>query len=316
MEDYTILRQQSPLPAAIPRFSQPGFFFNDADHVCQQSTRPFYVITALNQTTGQADARCTFFVEPDRAISPAAAPFGSVEFVQTLPDSVLSSFIDALTSEARSTGVPALRLVNYPHCYAPEQAHRLTEQLDQRNFRVAAAEPTFYLPVTHEAFEDTIDASERRRLQKCRRAGFTVSQWHRPDVDTVTAFLVETRQQQGYKLLLPPDRLRNLLHTFPTKFAVFVVNDGPVTAALTVTVRVRDDILYNFLPASDPAYHAYSPMVLLTDGLFGYCQQQQIRLLDLGTSLNGNRQPKHSLMRFKRNLGALESPKLIFEKVF
>ncbi len=83
-----------------------------------------------------------------------------------------------------------------------------------------------------------------------------------------------------------------------------------------MTVRVRDDILYTFLPASNPAYHAYSPLVLLMDGLFEYCQQQQIRLLDLGVSLDGNHQPKPSLLRFKRNLGALESPKVCFEKRF
>lgn len=315
MRDYTILRQRSPLPAAIPRFSQPGFFFNDADYLSEH-TGLFCVITALNQATGQADARCTFFIESNRAVSPAAAPFGSVEFVPTLPDSVLNSLIDALVDEARATGAPRLRLVNYPHCYAPEQALRLTNQLLQRGFRVVADNQNFFLPVIHEAFENTIDASERRRLQKCRRAGFQFTQWDSPDLDAVTSFLVRTRQQRGYALTLSTERLRCLIQTFPNQFPVFVVNDGPIIAALTVAVRVRDDILYNFLPASDPDYHAHSPMVLLTDGLFGYCQQGQIRLLDLGVSLDGNHQPKPSLMRFKRNLGALESPKLIFEMVF
>ena len=314
-DDYTILRQRSPLAAGIPPFSQPGFFFNNADHLCQQSTRPFCVITALNQTTQQADARCTFFVAPDRAVSPAAAPFGSVEFSQTLPDDVLNNLIDALVDEARSTGAPFLRLVNYPHCYAPEQAHRLTEQLLRRRFRVVADNQTFFLPVAVDAFEKRINTSERRRLRKSQRAGFQFVHWCCPDVDAVTSFLVRTRQKQGYKLTLPPEQLSRLIRTFPNQFSVFVVKDGSALAALAVTVRVRDDILYNFLPASNPDYHAYSPMVLLTNGLFTYCQQQQIRLLDLGLSLDGDHQPKPSLMRFKRNLGAQESPKLVFEKV-
>ena len=315
-DDYTIIRQRNPPAALIPPFSQPGFFFNNADHLSQQSTRPFCVITALNQTTQQADARCTFFVEPDRAVSPAAAPFGSVEFIQILPDDVLSNLIDALVDEARSTGAPLLRLVNYPHCYAPEQAHRLTQQLLRRDFRVVTADQSFFLPVAADAFENRINTSERRRLQKSRRAGFQVEHWCCPDVDTVTSFLVESRRQQGYKLTLPPEQLSRLLTQFPDQFPVFIVKDGSALAALAVTVRVRNDILYNFLPASNPAYHAHSPMVLLTDGLFTYCQQQQIRLLDLGLSLDGDHQPKLSLMRFKRNLGAQESPKLVFEKVF
>jgi hypothetical protein len=141
------------------------------------------------------------------------------------------------------------------------------------------------------------------------------SSTHR-NVEAVTAFLVSTRQQQGYALTLPPDRLGQLLRTFPDQFPVFVVSDGATLAALTVAVRVRADILYSFLPASSTDYHTYSPMVLLTDGLVSYCQAQHIRMLDLGVSLDGDRQPKPSLIRFKRNLGAQESPKLVFEKRF
>ncbi len=316
MRDYTILRQRSPLAGAIPPFSEASFFFNNAGHICQQSTRPFCVITALNQATGQADARCAFFIESDHALSPVAAPFGSVEFISTLPDAVLSNLIDALTDEARATGVPILRLVNYPHCYAPQQAHRLTERLLQLGFRVTAADQTYFLPINTDSFEKTIVSSERQRLRKCQRAGFRFVHWRCPDIDAVTSFLVRTREQRGYNLTLPPDRLTNLIRAFPKQFAVFVVNDGSALIALAVTVRVRDDILYNFLPASDPGYRAHSPMVLLTDGLYDYCQQQKIRLLDLGVSLDGDHEPKPSLVRFKRNLGAQESPKLTFEKIF
>lgn len=95
---------------------------------------------------------------------------------------------------------------------------------------------------------------------------------------------------------------------------VFTVRDGAQLAALTVAVRVRSDILYNFLPASPLAYRPFSPMVMLLDEVVAYCRRQNIRVLDLGTSLDGDHQPKASLMRFKRNLGAQESPKLIFEK--
>lgn len=316
MSTHHIVRR-SDLQAAVEQpFFQDGFFFNTPDHLNQQSTGGAHTVTALNRMTHQTEARCTFFVQSGRAISPAAAPFGSVEFIQTLPDAVLGDLIDALVDEARETRAPTLRLVNYPHCYAPEQAHRLTEQLLRRGFRITAADQNFFLPIGSDAFEATIDASERRRLRKCRRAGFRVEHGCCSDLDAVMSFLVRTRQQQGYQLTLPSDCLRHLIQTFPDQFLVFRVLDGSAIAALTVAVRVRDDILYNFLPASDPAYHAYSPMVLLTDGLFAYCQKRQIRLLDLGMSLDENHQPKPSLMRFKRNLGAQESPKLTFEKIF
>ncbi|WP_080238580.1 GNAT family N-acetyltransferase [Spirosoma rigui] len=315
MPYHIALHTDLPLSDALP-FSPNGFFFNTPEHVHQQSAGGAHTVVAVNTLTNRVEARCSFFVDGDQARSPAAAPFGSVEFVETLPEPVLDTVLDALLAAVVATGVSVFRLVNYPHCYAPPQAKRLTAQLLNRGFTVVSANQNAFLPITSDLFETIIDASERRRLQKCRRAGFRFDHWQQPDLDAVTSFLISTRQRQGYALTLPPDRLRRLLQTFPDEFPVFVVRAGTAIAALTIAVRVRSDILYSFLPASSPAYHTYSPMVLLTDGLVGYCQAQHIQLLDLGVSLDGDYQPKPSLVRFKQNLGAQECPKLTFEKRF
>lgn len=312
---YTIRQQQNPPLTAIPPFCRPGFFFNEGPHLYQQGNGAFHLITAYNQRTQQTEARCAVFVKPEVAVSPGAAPFGSVEFTETLPDSVLDELLSVLTNEVRATGAPTLRLINYPRCYAPAQTDRLTDSLMSQGFRLIETNPSFFLPVEADPFEANLHASERQRLRKCRRAGFRFQHEPSPDVKTVVDFLRTTRQQQGYALTLSPDRLTKLLTRFPGQFPVFSVMDGATTAALTIAVRVREDILYNFLPASHPDYCRFSPMVLLTDGLYAYCQQEGIRLLDLGVSLDANRQPKPSLMRFKQNLGAQSSPKMIFEKV-
>ncbi len=250
------------------------------------------------------------------AVSPVAAPFGSVEFAEHLPDPVLSRFLHKLVEIARSLGLNALRLVNYPHHYAPVQAERLTRQLRQNGFRLTHAYQNHALRIGSDAFIQTIHASERRRLRKCHRAGFVTQQWLMPDIGAVIRFIAETRQQQGYQLTIEPERLAGLLRQFPGDFPVFAVHDGSALAALTVAVRVRADILYNFLPASSPASRTFSPAVLLTECLYVYCQQHSIRLLDLGVSLDNDRQFKPTLARFKERLGATPSEKLVFERVF
>jgi len=312
---HRILLQRNPQPADIPLFCQPGFFFNEGDHLRQQGDGRFYLLTALNQTTQQAEARCAFFIQPDGAFSPGAAPFGSIEFAETLSDSVLNEFLGSLTEAVRFAGALTLRITNYPHCYAPQQAGRLTTKLVEHSFRLIESNPNFSLPITDHGFENNLAAAERRRLRKCRENKFQFMHWQDPAIDKVVDFLRETRQQQNYPLTLSPSYLADLLAEFPDQFPVFVVTDGPNMAALTVAIRVRNDILYTFLPASHPDYRAFSPMVMLTDGLFTHCQQQGIHLLDLGVSLGENHCPKPSLMRFKRNLGAQEMPKLVFEKV-
>ncbi|GAB4056227.1 GNAT family N-acetyltransferase [Spirosoma litoris] len=313
---YRILVQQNPSPLDVPLFYQDGFLFNETAHLWQQNGGQFYLVLAINLATKLVEARCAFFIQGNEAISPAAAPFGSIEFVEALPESVLNEFLNALIEVVRSVDVATLRLVNYPNCYAPEQACLLMNRLIKHGFYLREINPTSFLAIADIPFDRTIIPAERRRLRKCREAGFQFMHWKEPNLHEVLDFLLDTHAQKGYSLTLPPNRLIKLVQGFPEQFAVFVVRNRTELAALTIAVRVRQDILYNFLPASHPDYQAFSPMVMLIDGLVTYCQKQQIRLLDLGVSLDEQRQPKPSLLRFKRNLGAQESPKLIFEKQF
>ena len=314
MANYAFLLQHNPQPDTIPTFCQPGFLFNEAQHLNQQSGGEFYLLSALQSETKQAEARCALFISPTQALSPIAAPFGSIEFTATLPDAALDQFIRVLIDAARQAGAIHLRLVNYPHCYAPRQADRLIQALLTHGFTLAERNQTFFLPVDSRPFENSIVPAEQRRLRKCRKANFTFAHWQTPVLTEVVDFIQNTRQQQGYPVTICADRLTGLLREFPDQFVVFSVHNGPQLIALTIAVRVRHDILYNFMPASDPAYNSFSPMVLLLDGIYGYCQQQGIQLFDLGIALDSNRQPKPGLMRFKRNLGAQESPKFVFGK--
>lgn len=313
---YQIQTHYSSRVRAIPTFSEPGFFFNEETQLRQQDSGSFHLLTALNTHTDQADARCAVFVDEELAISPKLAPFGSVEFVSTLPEHTLIELIDTLEDEVIQMGLPILRLTNYPHCYAPQQSERLQRELLRRAYRKVDELANFHIAITAASLPARMHLSERRRLAKCLKGDFKVSRWVDPPIDTVLQFIQHSRQQQDYPLTIAPNRLAYLLLNFPDQYQVFVVRDGSNIAALTVAVRVRHDILYNFLPSDDLTYRSYSPAVLLTQGLYSYCQQEGITLLDLGVSVDEHRQPKPSLVRFKRNLGALESPKTVWEKIF
>ena len=95
-------------------------------------------------------------------------------------------------------------------------------------------------------------------------------------------------------------------------YQVFCVKDNQKIIALTITVNVAGGILYNFCPADDLTYRTFSPAVLLTKGLYEYCQKKKIKCLDLGISIDSEGQPKPDLLRFKKNLGAVNSEKRVF----
>jgi hypothetical protein len=311
---HTIHSQCSPALSDILPFSQPGFFFNEGIHLIQQRNEPFQLLTVRQSHTQRVVARCAFFIENEKGVSPGAAPFGSIEFDETLPDDVLKDFINRLLGDVKSSGCQTLDLIHYPHCYAPAQTERLLTVLQLSGCSITKSHPTFYLPVTSQPFINGITSSERRRIRKCQRAGFQFTQEHQPDPAVIISFLLGTYAQLGYRLSLPSERLIHLLTVFSDQFAVFTLHDNQRLIALTITVRVRHDILYNFLPTSLPAYHTFSPMVMLLDGVYAYCQRKNIQLLDLGVALDNDCQPKASLARFKRNLGAQESPKYVFSK--
>ncbi len=311
---YEMLLQREPSSTLVPPLSEAGFLFNTYKHLQHQQKEGVYILSAVNTLTRLADARCAFFVQSGKAISPIAAPFGSIECASVFPEEALDLFIQTLIQAVHSAGAITLRLVNYPLCYAPESAGRVAQKLLSHGFIIVETHQTFYLPVSNTPFDLNLVPAERRRLTKCFEAGFQFKHWPLSDKNGVINFLTKTRRQKGYTMTISPERLTDLLHTFPNECAVFTVMDGDTIAALTITVRVRHDILYNFQPASNPGYDAFSPMVLLIRGLYTYCQQHQIGLLDLGPSLDENRQAKPGLARFKRNLGAQESPRLVFER--
>lgn len=290
-----------------------GFFFNNPEHLDQQTDGAIHRLALLNVTTGNADVRCGFMIQGDAATSPLAAPFGSIEFTENVSPYALGEFVNALIEKARLSRCQQLRLVNYPHCYAPRHIHRLVYILADRGFNIINNTPTFYLPIGSHSLSERMNAQERQRLRKSQRAGLVASHWANPSIPVVLDFIQESRLQLGYPLTISMDYLSLLLHQFPEQFPVFVVREGQSLAALCVCVRVRHDILYSFLPASNINYQEFSPMVMLIDHLYQYSQHEGINLLDLGSSLDANQQLKPSLARFKQNMGAVPSPKLTFE---
>ncbi|MBO0929878.1 GNAT family N-acetyltransferase [Fibrella aquatilis] len=312
---YRFVTYSSPLPEALPPLAEPGFLVNTVAQLMAQSVDGCWVIDAVNETSSRVDARCAFFDANSLAISPKQQSFGSVEFTRELPDNVLDGFLNALEKAVETAKLTGLRLVHYPRAYAPEQTDRLLAKLSSRGFVVADEQLNFHLKISKKSFTDGLHHSARRRLGKAKRAGLVARYWPNPDLDRVIAFLETSRSAQGYPLTMSADTLRHWLATAPDDYLTFAVFDHDDTlAALTVAVRMRADILYNFLPADNAAYRAYSPTILLTECLYIFCQHHHYTFLDLGICVDEHRQPKPTLMRFKRNLGAEESAKWTWEQ--
>jgi hypothetical protein len=313
-------------------FWQAGFLFNQWRHLRQQRPGQMpWLVQAVNRQTGLSEARCAIWSASDEAaggpvVSPAAAPFGSVEFAPTLPDAVLAEFVDVLLETVQKLNTNKFIIRHYPAIYAPDQTARLRSVLAEKGVQEVANYENSHLAVTDAPFADGLAPAARRRLRQAHQAGLRWVEWPQNRLDEAIAFIVQSRARQDYPLTLPPDRLRHLF-SVSDAFRIMAVVDttivdttvvddstsaNTVIASLAVTVQVSPAVLYYFLPVDNLDYRHLSPAILLTEGLYNFCQQNAVRLLDLGVSLNDDRTEKPSLLRFKRGLGAQASAKLVF----
>lgn len=123
-------------------------------------------------------------------------------------------------------------------------------------------------------------------------------------------FIRNCRSEKGYHLSLTFDALSQLFQDFPRDFRIFSVRTAKnELAACTVAVRINNDVLYNFYPASPLRFNNFSPAVMLTEGLYQVCRAENYTMLDLGTSALPSG-PNFPLMNFKKHLGGQPSLKL------
>jgi CelD/BcsL family acetyltransferase involved in cellulose biosynthesis len=111
------------------------------------------------------------------------------------------------------------------------------------------------------------------------------------------------------------DDLKKVMKFFPESFYLHVLSLSNKWVAASISIRVEHNILYTFYYDHDAEYDRLSPVVMLMDGIYSFCQQEGIKLLDLGTS-NINGKLSESLLDFKLSLGAEPSRKLTFVKHF
>lgn len=292
------------------------YLYNRPEHLTTQRRKNPFSAGLVNKVSRRWVAVLHADHTGSEAQSLAHAPFGGIQALSGLPAEALGTLLSEAEQWCGANHLSRLTIKSPPTVYDEKQHAILQEVYEKYGFTVQNVHRNHHIRVTADAFIDKIHPCERKRLRKCLRAGFTAGQWVDPDPERVYGFLLESRKRQGYALALEYEQLRRLLVELSGSVRVFAVRDGERLTSLTVAIRVNSRILYNFCPADHLAYRQYSPAVLLNAALYEYAQSEGIELIDLGVSLDHLGLEKNSLVRFKENLGAEQSVKITYEKVF
>ncbi len=313
-QDLTVLVfKNEPWAIGQFEFTESIWLFNTPKHVENQSDGLIFTFILTDSLQKQATAFFHLFIDNQSGFSPLRASFGSFEITKNVSEQGFDYLLKTIKNLAIEQQLTDITIKHYPSCYDQTKSNFIKSGLLKNGFEYSKTAINHHISASAETFEANLHYSEKRRLRKCERAGFVFEEWPSPDAETVYDFIAQNRQQLGYGVTFSLGELSNWFVTFSESFQIFCIKDQEQIAALALTVRVGEGVLYNFCPANNLDYRTFSPAVMLTKGLHDYCFINKIQILDLGVSLDSDGYYKQSLARFKQNLGAEMSEKNIFK---
>lgn len=290
------------------------FLFNSEDYLNQQDAS-HRLLFSQGSEANQLNTAALFnlFVQGQTGYSPIKAPFGSIEFDDTISLDELNRFIQNITMKGLELGLSEIIITSYPNCYEPAKSLILNNALRSNGFESLWTDVNYHIEVNHEAFIQKIHRGERWKLRKSYKCGFTSSLWEKPDLEKVYSLILESRQRKGFELSLKKEEFFQMFKHMPEKYQVFGVWKGTELAAVSVTVEVSEKILYVFYTADEIGMRKLSPVVMVHETMYNYCEQRGFALLDFGTaSKHGN--INIGVANFKRRIGGNATNKITFVK--
>ena len=264
------------------------------------------------QTRGSDVLIQTYLYAGDgRAENARFSGFGGIEFLEEAAP-FLDDFIKAVESWCRGHGVQEIMFKLPPWIYVPRLPF-LEDALAQNGYSVRFNEINQHIQVSSAALAGRMEPDEKRRLRRCYEAGFQFRQLNADDLPLAYELIERNHRRRGFPVTMTLEGLGKMFRYFPGSYLLFGVFDGDRLVATAVSIRVNPRVLYNFYHGSHEDYQHLSPIVMVIEGVYQYCQKLGYSYLDIGiSSVKGKW--NEGLYRFKKNCGCEDADKKLFYK--
>ncbi len=300
------------LPSDKFSYGFERYLYNEKDFLQLHPNDPisFYIFhTKKKKVLG----RCHFFVNNAIATSPYKSPFGGIELDPLLSLDLIEAFIAYIETTIIARGAKSIKVTQFPFAYSPIAASKLANCYLRAGFQMTHPDPSHHITIGSASFEHKIHAMEGRKLKKAITQGLAFMEEPLDSLEEIYAFIQACRKEKHQNLNISLESLRNAVQNLPHHYKIFTVKAEQELIATSIIIVVNDKIAYNFLPASASAYNKWSPMVFLLKGLYEWCLERGIKILDLGISSVDNT-PQYSLIAFKERIGGELGLKCTFFK--
>lgn len=287
--------------------------FHQNEHLFLQADSGWLNFYIVNSDRSSAEAYLPIHVEGTKATSPFKSPFGSICFSKGLSPEVLQNFIIYIESELKRVGIKEILIQNPPVAYQPQNLSLFQVLLINCGFTISKAEVTSVVYVDSKSFYSKIKPQQQQRLKHAKLEGLEFVILDTNNLCEVYELINNWQLARGFNLSMSIDGLSKVVEKFTQEFIISIVKQKQEVVAAAISIKVTKNVIYNFYLSHNPEYNHLSPVLLLLEGLYTYCQQHSFLLFDLGTSsLSGK--PNFRLLNFKRRMGSEYSSKFAFYK--
>jgi hypothetical protein len=295
------------------RYDFDPYVFNLPSNLALQTRENWQSYYAIRPDRKLVRAQIHFHINGGLACSPYKNPFGAFEFSDAFTPKELFEFIKFVEDDLKEKQVNKIQIVAYPQLYNAFRSSLFHTFLINRGFVISESELSACIEVKPSVLFDSLSSWEKRKLRQQKKTELKFRKIPLDKLREAYDFILSCRKERSQELSLTIGQLEAVVKTFPESFYLFGIFEGQVMAAASIAIRINKSILYNFYSAHSKQYDLLSPVVGLIEGMYIFCQEENIKLLDLGTSaLRGN--PNFSLLDFKMHLGAMPTSKFTFTK--
>jgi hypothetical protein len=186
--------------------------------------------------------------------------------------------------------------------------------LNIQGYETIRSDVNYTIAVTDRPLRDGMRETQTQRLKKCKREGLTAAEMPLTELENVHTLIAASGAAKGFALSMTAEQIYAMAKAIPNSIVLYGVHDKTNMVAAGICVRLSPEILYIFMVGDKKDYQSYSPVVMLVDHIYAYCQTHAIKLLDYGIAATDSG-PNIGLMDFKRRLGFEESLKIRMQKV-
>jgi hypothetical protein len=276
--------------------------FNTKEYLSQREVIPLICLNNEGKEVG------FWYMESkdQSALTPSKAPFSEPVILPEYEADVLNAFMRYMEKKVKN-----LYVLHSPSFYP--NSSRLYKLYLDFGFSATEHQVSHYIKVDNRPFLDIIKANQRRRLKRLKVEKMYVELVR--DISLFYKNLKSWRGERGHSISVSLEELKKQKEISPDHFHFLVVKKKEAILAQLCYIKVMPGMFFYFLPASDPNFDRFSPMLLLLEFLYQEANRQGVKTIDLGTSMLDGK-PNQGLIRFKESVGGLPAVKYSLQYSF